>query len=199
MKVPAQRLLNVGGGSKAIAISPWFASFEHVLLDIDPKGAPDIRSDARDLRKLAPAEFDAIYCSHNLEHYHAHDVPAVLAGFLHVLKSDGFAEIRVPDLDAVMRAYVGKGLDLEGELYRAAAGPILVRDVIYGWGSRIARTGEDFYAHKTGFTPASLIRALRAAGFGPIVRRPGRAYELLLIAFRSPPTPAQTALLALKL
>jgi predicted SAM-dependent methyltransferase len=44
-----------------------------------------------------------VYCSHNLEHYYHHEVPRVLAGSLHVLKPHGFAEIRVPDVEAVCR------------------------------------------------------------------------------------------------
>src|SRR6266446_7887238 len=46
---------------------------------------------------LAASQFDAVYCSHNLEHYYRHDGATVLRGFLHVLKPDGFAEIKVPD------------------------------------------------------------------------------------------------------
>ena len=199
MKAARPRLLNVGGGNRAIALPPWYAGFEQVLLDIDPKGAPDILCDAREMAGLEAAAFDAVYCSHNLEHHPAHDVAKVLGGMLHVLKPDGFAEIRVPDLDAVMRTYVERGLDIEGELYRAAIGPVAVRDVLYGLGRRIESSGQDYYAHRTGFTPASLARALRAAGFGTLVRRPGRAYELVIIGFRAPPSAAQKTLLQLRL
>jgi SAM-dependent methyltransferase len=193
------RLLNVGGGSKAIALPRWYAGFEHVLLDIDPAGAPDILADARALCEQPAAGFDAVYCSHNLEHYRAHEVPAVLAGIRHVLRPGGFAEIRVPDLGAVMREVVARGLDIEDRLYLSPRGPVTVRDVIYGYGPEIARSGRDFYAHRTGFTEASLARALRAAGFPVLVRRPGRAYELVLIGFGAPPTGAQTRLLGLRL
>jgi SAM-dependent methyltransferase len=183
-----RKVLNVGGNNKNIAIPRHYADFEHLLLDIDPRGKPDIICDARELTKLDGGQFDAIYCSHNLEHFFPHDVPKVLAGFLHVLKPDGFAEIRVPDLDLVMKTYVEKQLDIEDVLYQSGAGPIMVRDVLYGFGKEIQRSGVDFYAHKTGFTPKSLRKALFSAGFKYAARGQGRAYELFIIAFPKQPT-----------
>lgn len=71
-------------------------------LDIDPNCGADIVRVARELReRVPPASRDAIYCSHNLEHYYPHDGELVLSGFLHVLKLHGFAEIRVPDIGTV--------------------------------------------------------------------------------------------------
>src|SRR5438045_1858589 len=96
----APRVLNVGGGSKEIPLPPHYADWEHVLLDIDPTAKPDVVCDARGLSALPAAEYDAIYCSHNLEHYYKHDGIKVLRGFMHVLKPNGFAEIRVPDIDS---------------------------------------------------------------------------------------------------
>lgn len=80
------KVLNVGGNSKAIALPPIFDGYEHLLLDIDPTGKPDLLCDARELTSTPAAQYDAVYCSHNLEHYFRHDVPRVLAGFIHVLK-----------------------------------------------------------------------------------------------------------------
>lgn len=182
------KVLNVGGNNKNIAIPSWYGSFEHLLLDIDPKGKPDIVCDARELGKLEAAQFDAIYCSHNLEHYFPHDVPRVLAGFLHVLKPSGFAEIRVPDIDLLLKTYVEKNMDIEDVLYQSPAGAIMVRDVIYGYSKEIERSGVDFYAHKMGFSPKSLSRHLAAAGFKAVVRPQGRPYELFMIGFREPPS-----------
>jgi SAM-dependent methyltransferase len=105
-----KKVLNVGGNSKAIALPPQYAGFDHCLLDIDPKGSPDIVCDARELNTLEEGSFDAVYCSHNLEHYYRHDVPRVLAGFLHILKDGGFAQIRVPDISEVMRLTIERGL-----------------------------------------------------------------------------------------
>jgi predicted SAM-dependent methyltransferase len=109
----APRVLNVGGGSKDIPLPPHYGNWRHDLLDIDPKGKPDVVCDARELHKLATAQYDAVYCSHNLEHYYKHDGPKVLSGFMHVLKSDGFAEIRVPDMNSVMKKVVESNLDVD--------------------------------------------------------------------------------------
>jgi hypothetical protein len=86
----SKNVLNVGGNSKAIAIPRHFEGWTHDLLDIDPRGRPDILCDARKLTTLAPNLHDAVYCSHNLEHYFAHEVPKVLRGFHHVLKPRWF-------------------------------------------------------------------------------------------------------------
>lgn len=160
-----RRMLNVGGNNKTIPLPEAYEGFEHWLLDIDPKGNPDILCDARELTELDPGIVDAVYCSHNLEHYYRHDVPKVLAGFLHVLRAGGVAHIRVPDMGQVMRAVVERRLDIDDVLYQSPSGPIMVLDVIYGWSAQIETSGQDFFAHKTGFTSKSLSQAIVAAGF----------------------------------
>ena len=183
-----RNVLNVGGGSKLIAIPRYYTGWGQLMLDIDVNAKPDVLADARELAQLDPGLFDAVYCSHNLEHYYAHDVPRVLTGFAHVLKPEGFAEIRVPDLGAVARAMIEGGRDMEDVLYSSPAGPLTVRDFIYGFARAIQKTGVDFYAHKTGFTRRSLGDALRRAGFGAVYRlEPFMPFELRAIALRSAP------------
>ena len=97
-----RRVLNVGGASKDIPIPAHYTGWNHLLLDIDARRNPDVLCDARELELLEANQFDAIYCSHNLEHYYKHDGARVLRGFLHVLKADGFAEVAVPDLKVVV-------------------------------------------------------------------------------------------------
>ncbi len=188
-----KKVLNVGGNSKAIALPPQYAEFEHLLLDIDPTGAPDILCDARNLTDLEAGQFDAIYCSHNLEHYYRHDVQKVLAGFQHVLKDGGFAQIRVPDIQEVMRITLEKGLDIDDVLYQSPMGPIMVLDVLYGHTGQIERSGQDFFAHKTGFTHKSLIAALTRARFAKIYSGTGNL-EINAVAFKGDPDPATRAL-----
>ena len=167
-----------------------------MLLDIDLEGEPDVVCDARDMTELPRAEYDAVYCSHNLEHYYRHDVPKVLAGFVHVLKPEGFAHIRVPDMAEVMRTAVQDKLDIDDVLYQSAAGPITVGDVIYGYGTEIERSGNDFYVHKTGFTPASLTQALVRNGFPHVFLGAGKL-EVVAYAFTQKPGPGARALLNL--
>jgi len=181
------RVLNVGGGSEGIGLPEQYEGWQKVLLDIDPKGEPDIVCDARELLTLEVGQFDSVYCSHNLEHYYKHDVPKVLAGFLHVLKDDGFAHIRVPDMAELMKTVVEKKLDIDDFLYQSPAGPITVRDVIYGYGLEIERSGNDFYAHKTGFTAKSLTEVLQQAGF-PVVMVGTGNLEVVALAFKTRPS-----------
>ena len=182
-----RKVLNVGGNSKDIPLPPEYAGWEHVLLDIDPKGKPDIVCDSRELASLPGSTFDSVYCSHNLEHYYRHDALKVLAGFVHVLKADGFACIRVPDMGEVMRTVVSKSLDIDDFLYQSPMGPITVRDVFYGHGGEIARSGNDFFAHKTGFTQKSLISILNASGF-PWVISAAANLEVMALAFKNEPS-----------
>jgi hypothetical protein len=188
-----KKVLNVGGNNKAIPLPPQYAEFEHLLLDIDPKGSPDIVCDARKLTTLEGGQFSAVYCSHNLEHYYRHDVPRVLAGFLHVLKDGGFAQIRVPDISEVMRVTIERGLDIDDVLYQSGAGPIMVLDVLYGHSVEIERSGQDFYAHKTGFTQKSLLIALRRSGFSKTYSMVGNL-EINALAFKGVPDQITRAL-----
>jgi SAM-dependent methyltransferase len=188
-----KKVLNVGGNNKDIPIPPYYLGWEHHLLDIDPDRNPDVLCDARELSKLEAQAYDAVYCSHNLEHYFRHEVPRVLRGFQHVLKTDGFAEIRVPDLNALMKTVVEKGIDIDDFLYQSLAGPITVRDVIYGFGVEIERSGNDFFAHKTGFTPKSLQRILYECGFAQVFIATGNL-EVVALAFMNPPTEPQRAM-----
>jgi SAM-dependent methyltransferase len=200
MRPDTPSVLNVGGNSKDIPIPPHYQGWQHLLLDIDARRDVDVVCDARELGEFEAARFDAIYCSHNLEHYYAHDVPRVLAGFLHVLKPDGFAEIRVPDLEAVIRKLAGGELGLEDELYDSPAGPITALDVIYGYGKEIESSGEDFYAHKTGFSAQTLNSTLQRAGFQEVWKAPPLSdYEIRALAFRQPATPKQRTSLGIPL
>jgi hypothetical protein len=85
-----------------------------------------------------------------------------------------------------MVAVVENGLDIEDTLYEAsAAGPITVLDVIYGWGKEIMESGNDFYAHKTGFTQQSLTRTLHHNGFLHVFPGIGQ-FEIGAIATTAP-------------
>ena len=189
-------MLNVGGGSKGIALPPALLAFEHVLLDIDPAVSPDILCDGRALSTLEAEQFDVVYCAHNLEHYYRHDVRKVLAGFLHVLKPGGFAFIIVPDVMGVLRDAMERKLDIDDVVYESSAGPIRVVDVIYGFSDEIQRSGVDFYAHKTGFTSQSLSAAVQEAGFTFSFRGESQ-FELTSIAFKGTPSAEFAALLRL--
>lgn len=191
-------VLNVGGSSKAIPIPHHYSGWDHLILDIEPAGDPDIICDARELHLLPAAQFDAVYCSHNLEHYYRHEVPQVLSGFLHVLKPNGFAEIRVPDIRASILTMLDGNLDIEDEAYTSAAGAITFRDIVYGSAKLIEKSRNDFMAHKTGFSRKSLGDTILAAGFTEIWTMPTPPYEVWMIAFRQAPTQRQKQILNIK-
>jgi len=157
------RVLNVGGQSKDIPLPDIYYGWEQVLLDIEEGVGADIVADARDLFELEE-KFDAVYCSHVLEHFHQFEVDDVLQGFKHVLNPLGFVQIRVPDLLYVMKEVVRKHIPLDGKLYNSAAGDITPLDVIYGYQWAI-QEGKPYYAHKLGFSKELLHKYLKSNGF----------------------------------
>lgn len=191
-----KRVLNVGGNSKAIPIPGHYEGWDHVLLDIDARQKPDVVCDARELTSLPTELYDAIYCSHNLEHYWRHDLPRVLTGFHHVLRAHGFVEIVVPDVRAAIEEMIRRGTDLDDVLYESNAGPISVTDVIYGAGSLIAKAGNDFMAHKNAFSAKTLSAVLGHAGFPYIFAARG-PFAIRAYAFKREPAAEQKQLLGL--
>lgn len=192
-----KKVLNVGGNNKAIPIPDHYVGWRHDLLDIDPRGNPDIVCDARELTRLPGGIYDAIYCSHNLEHYYRHHGLAVVKGFHHMLKEEGFAEVRVPDISKVIKAMRDQSIGLDELLYISPAGPITAHDVIYGFQAEIEQSGQDFYAHKTGFTPQSLTQILLDGGFQKVILRTEGQVEIFAIhalAFKKAPGPDHFAM-----
>lgn len=156
-------------------------------MDIDPTGNPDIVCDARNLDQIKGNEYDSVYCSHNLEHYYSHDVPKVLRGFHHILKTDGFIHVRVPDIQALMQRVVQSNMDINDILYQSPAGPISVKDVVYGFGKMIESSGQEFYAHKTGFSVKSLLAVLKECGF-PVAAYTAGNLEIKAYGFKQAPS-----------
>ena len=66
-------------------------------------------------------------------------------------------------------------------------------DVIYGYGLQIERSGQEFFAHKTGFTQKSLLAALQRAGFSQVYSSVGNI-EVDAVAFKGVPDAATLAL-----
>lgn len=181
------RVLNVGGCNKHIEIPSHFDGWDHLLLDIDPNPEVDVVCDAREMMAMPAAEYDAVYCSHNLEHFYRHDLPRVLSGFKHVMKSDGFVHIVVPNIGALIKHLAESGKDIEDVLYESPAGPIRGVDMIYGMESFIANSGNDFMCHKNGFTPQSMAKTLFENGFKYVFVGSGD-FNVIAFAFMQEPT-----------
>jgi len=177
-------VLNVGaGGSRHLP--SMFKGWEQHTLDIDPATGADVICDAKQLTTLKQ-KYDAVHCSHNLEHFYKHEVPGVLAGFMHVLKKDGFAHIAVPDMGCLFEQVRGK--DIDDKWYSASGAAVTFHDVIYGWGQLVSQ-GNLYYSHKTGFTQKSLGKAVRAAGFKSVYVAPDGFGNLFAYGFKSKPSP----------
>ena len=181
-----KKVLNVGGGNK-IPLPHQYEGWIQISLDINQLLNPDICDDARELLKFPADKYDSVYCSHNLEHYYPHDARRVLAGFVNVLKPDGFALICVPDMDEVFKIVAADDdIDIESVAYESPMGPITFRDMIYGHAGEIERSGNEFYAHKTGFTEWSLISILKECGFRVVFTYTGN-FEIIALAFYNKP------------
>ena len=160
------RLLAVGCGSESLG---WWAGYEVVRMDIDPRTTPDIVASMTDMGDIG--QFDALYCSHALEHLYPHEVPRALAEFYRVLKHSGAAVIVVPNLD---------GVPATDEPLPDS--PHLTGLHLYYGESQLI---EEFphMAHHSGFVPATLKQAMEAAGFTVKVDAQPH-YNLLAIGVR---------------
>lgn len=158
-------------------------AWREVRLDIDPGVAPDIIATITDMRAVADASVDAVWSAHNVEHLFAHEVPLALAEFRRVLRPEGFALITVPDLQRAAELVAQD--QLAEPAYVSPAGPIAPLDMLYGHGAAIA-AGNQFMAHRTGFTARTLEAALRRAGFGAVRVIRDNAFALWATAYVAP-------------
>jgi hypothetical protein len=144
--------------------------------------------DAKDLNNLEPAQFDAVYSAHCLEHIYPHDLRAVLHGMYHVLTDDGFVDISVPDIGKLLKVVAERGLDLDSHLYDSPGGPIGVRDMIWGYSKYQALNHRpELQLHKNGFTKRTLAQLLIQCDF-PFAYMFAKGWDLRVVAFKQQPT-----------
>jgi SAM-dependent methyltransferase len=188
MTAASRRFLHVGCGQATRDRLPEIfqrEGWQEVRLDIDPAVNPDIVANITDLQGVADASMDALWSSHNLEHVHSFQVPQALAAFRRVLKPNGFALVTLPDMRAVAR-HIADDL-LEEPLYVSPAGPISALDILFGHQASIAQ-GNEYMAHRTGFTARTLGQALVTAGFAEVRVHEGSRLDLWAVA-TMPETP----------
>lgn len=162
-----KQVLHVGcGPNYPGALHSMFQTqeWQEIRLDIDESVQPDIVSSIVDMKDaVASGSVDAVWSSHNIEHLFSHEVPVAFAEFWRVLKVGGFVLLNVPNLQKVAEA-LAQGNSLEDPLYISPIGPICAIDMLYGHRESV-RKGSHFMAHKTGFTPQTMVNKLRQAGF----------------------------------
>ena len=158
-------------------------NWKEIRFDIDKNVNPDIEGTLTDMSLVKTGSVDAVYSSHNIEHIYPHEVPIALKEFYRVLKDDGIVVITCPDLQGVCEAVVNDRL-LE-PLYESSAGPISPIDILYGYRKDVAK-GNEYMAHKGGFTYTSLNASFFEAGFKARYggRVPSNGGELALVAFK---------------
>ena len=178
-------LLHVGCASlnisdlKGFDINAW----SEIRFDIDESRNPDLAGTIVDLSLVETGSVDAVYSAYNLDHIYPHEVPIALKEFHRVLKDDGIAIIKCPDIQSVCEA-IGKDKLLE-TFYQSPVGPISPIDILFGNRKAIAK-GNEFMAKKGGFTYSVLDGALSQADFK--IRYGGRVKngrELSVVAFKT--------------
>lgn len=156
--------------------------WDELRLDIDPAVKPDIVGSMTDMSAVRDASVDAIFSSHNIEHLEAHEVPVALKEFRRVLDDDGFLIITCPDLQSIASLVVKDKL-LDAAYETENGQPITPLDVIYGW-TQALRSGQNYMAHRTGFTRSSLAAFLKAAGFPRVMaaKRGAPHFDIWMVA-----------------
>ncbi len=171
--VSLKRLLHAGCGTSAL---PEFMTsrekYQEVRLDINPAAKPDVVASLTDLGVIGT--FDAVFCSHCVEHLYPQDVRVALAEFYRVTKPGGFAIVIVPDLEDVRAT--------EDVLYEYEGGPLTGLDLIYG--SRYDTAGNPFMAHHSGFVSSTLRAAMESAGFDTVTMKRLPKYNLMAVGQR---------------
>jgi hypothetical protein len=64
----------------------------------------------------------------------------------------------------------------------------MVRDVFYGYSLQVEKMGNEFFAHKTGFSPQSLVKFVAGRGFASYVVVSHNQFEITAYLFKHPPT-----------
>ena len=155
--------------------------WEEVRFDIDANVEPDIVGTMTNMGMIPIGSYDAIFSSHNIEHLYEYEVPRALGQFRRVLKPTGFVTIACPDLQSICREVVNG--NLTNPVYDSEAGPIRPLDILYGLQIAVA-SGQEYMAHRCGFTAKVLGKYIKEAGFQSmmILQRPAPYYELQAIA-----------------
>ena len=175
---PARRILNAGSGPAKGPVHPAFepSVWREVRIDIEPRAAPDLVGSVADMRGLVEdASFNAVWCSHCIEHLHDHEALPALSEFKRVLNDEGFAIVSCPNLESVAKLVVSE--DVESVAYLSPAGPVRLLDMIFGFSPSI-EAGNGPMAHHTGFTVGRLGRLAVKAGFAEARVLEGENYDL---------------------
>jgi SAM-dependent methyltransferase len=154
-------------------------AWQEVRMDIDPRVSPDLVGSLAGLDQIPDASFDAVWCSHSLEHLYSHEVATAIRGIFRILSPAGFALVTSPDLEPIA-ALIAEGRG-EEVAYQSPLGPITALDMVYGHAASIER-GNIYMAHNTGFTAERIARLFLQEGFVEILVTKGICFDLWALA-----------------
>ncbi len=175
--------LHIGCGSlnKSSCLGFNNDNWKEIRFDINESVKPDIVGTLTDMKLVETASVDAVYSSHNIEHIYPHQVSTALREFYRVLKEDGMTFIICPDLQRVCEVVAQD--KLVEPLYDSPTGPISPIDILYGHRRAIAE-GNEYMAHKGGFTYSVLNGVLYGAGFKSRIGGKKGNWNLWIVAFK---------------
>jgi len=137
-----------------------------------------------DIRKPLPFRdnsADAVYASHVLEHLYREQGQQLARECFRVLAPGGIVRLVVPDLNAIVREYLGEQPFGEAPPSQKATPPgdVLNERLLMRWPSpskrsfvlKIDEAMQDFHSHKWMYDEQSLAALLRSAGFVDVMRK----------------------------
>ena len=173
-------VLNIGSGNSSVKdFTSLFNGDEWTEVRVDKyvDGA-DLKCDITTLEDVADASVDVVWACHVIEHLEWYQLPETFHNIMRVLKADGAAIIRVPDIGSVAHL-INNGLLTP--VYTAENGyEVCVIDMIYGHrGLQVDTQGQ---IHKTGFTEKSMGEILNKLGINAFISAAN--YELRAVLYK---------------
>lgn len=118
--------------------------------------------------------YDAVFCSHALEHLKPTDVMVALEEFRRVLHPGGAVFVFVPDLEDIKPTFE--------VLYESPSGPVSGHDMYYG--HTIFSDSNPYMRHLTGFIAETLRGAFEQAGFSTVMVNRVGCFNLFGVAIK---------------
>lgn len=161
-------VLNIGAGSTSCKkqCSYFDDNWKEITLDV-AVAKPDIISDIVQMKEVPDESVDALWACHVVEHVYFHQLPDLFKSILRVLKKDGFAVLRVPDIGSIAHMIEE---DLFTPVYDSSVGPICPIDILYSSRVLVQKFGEPM-AHKTGFTKKSMSQILADLNINALINK----------------------------
>lgn len=171
-------VLNIGSGSTSVHdFTHVFKDWKELKLDLYVDAA-DIKCDIVSLIDVPTNSVDAVWACHVIEHLEWYQLPETFHNIMRVLKSSGFAIIRVPDIGSIAHLIQE---DLLTPVYTTDSG-IEVSPVDMLYGHRGLQEHTQGQNHKIGFTLKSMNQILSELNIKAFTTR--KNYEIYAILYK---------------